>query len=252
MGWIGIRIIVSWPSHPLYFMVYLFILLPLLIIAPGIYSYLFTFTGMPRLPAIILGSTLVLLSLTLSFVNIVLKEISTGPPRITLRTRYIYFLGMYFPVISPEITYNRLIIAVNAGGAIIPVGLSLVLLGYLSMVPRMLLASTIGILVTSIVTYYSSRSIPGVGIAVPGFIPSITAVLITIILVQNPVYGVPIAYVSGTLGSLIGADVLRLMRDIRIFLESGSSLLSIGGAGTFDGVFLSGLFAVLWVLLLAP
>ena len=52
--------------------------------------------------------------------------------------------------------------------------------------------------------------------------------------------GAPIiAYASGTLGTILGADLLNLHR-IR---ELGAPLVSIGGAGTFDGVFLSGLIA---------
>jgi len=63
------------------------------------------------------------------------------------------------------------------------------------------------------------------------------------------VFGAPsqyiflIAYAGGTLGTLIGADILNLdkIRDL------GAPVASIGGAGTFDGVFLSGLIAVLLV-----
>ena len=52
-----------------------------------------------------------------------------------------------------------------------------------------------------------------------------------------------IAYVGGTLGTLLGADILNLGK-IR---NLGAPVASIGGAGTFDGVFLSGLIAVLLV-----
>jgi uncharacterized membrane protein len=50
-----------------------------------------------------------------------------------------------------------------------------------------------------------------------------------------------LAYVSGVLGTLIGADLLNLPRIRRL----GAPVASIGGAGTFDGIFLSGLLAVL-------
>ena len=50
-----------------------------------------------------------------------------------------------------------------------------------------------------------------------------------------------VAYVAGTLGTLIGADLLNLGRMRTI----GAPIVSIGGAGTFDGGFLSGLLAVL-------
>jgi uncharacterized membrane protein len=55
-----------------------------------------------------------------------------------------------------------------------------------------------------------------------------------------------IAYVGGTLGTLIGADLLNLRRVEGI----GAPVVSIGGAGTFDGVYLTGLISVLLVLIL--
>jgi uncharacterized membrane protein len=50
-----------------------------------------------------------------------------------------------------------------------------------------------------------------------------------------------VAYVSGVLGTLIGADLLNLNRISKL----GAPVASIGGAGTFDGVFLSGIIAVI-------
>ena len=57
----------------------------------------------------------------------------------------------------------------------------------------------------------------------------------------DPKQAAPVAYVAGTLGVLIGADLLKLnvVRLMRV------SVVSIGGAGTFDGVFLAGLLAAL-------
>ncbi len=49
-----------------------------------------------------------------------------------------------------------------------------------------------------------------------------------------------IAYVSGTLGTLIGADLLNLGKLSQLRVGSAS----IGGAGTWDGVFLTGILAV--------
>ncbi len=47
--------------------------------------------------------------------------------------------------------------------------------------------------------------------------------------------------VAGTLGTLIGADVMNLTK----LRGLGAPVVSIGGAGTFDGIFLAGLIAVL-------
>lgn len=54
-----------------------------------------------------------------------------------------------------------------------------------------------------------------------------------------------IAYIGGTLGALIGADLMNLRK-----IAGVGPVVSIGGAGTFDGVFLTGLMSVLIVLLL--
>jgi uncharacterized membrane protein len=51
----------------------------------------------------------------------------------------------------------------------------------------------------------------------------------------------PVAYVSGSLGTLIGADLMNLDK----IKGLGTPVVSIGGAGTFDGIFVTGLFAVI-------
>jgi uncharacterized membrane protein len=50
-----------------------------------------------------------------------------------------------------------------------------------------------------------------------------------------------IAYVSGAIGTLIGADLTNL----HAVANLGAPVASIGAAGTFDGVFLTGIIAVL-------
>jgi uncharacterized membrane protein len=51
----------------------------------------------------------------------------------------------------------------------------------------------------------------------------------------------PLAYIAGSLGTLIGADLMNLGR-VR---SLGAPVASIGGAGKFDGIFLTGFVAVL-------
>jgi uncharacterized membrane protein len=81
--------------------------------------------------------------------------------------------------------------------------------------------------------------LPGIGIGMPIFIAPISAAMVALFLSpeQSPV----LAYISGTLGVLLGADLLRL-KDIR---SLGTPVASIGGAGTFDGIFITGIVAVL-------
>jgi uncharacterized membrane protein len=79
----------------------------------------------------------------------------------------------------------------------------------------------------------------GVGISVPIFIPPLVAALAAVVLSRRQ--AAPLAYIAGCLGTLIGADLLNLGS----IQGLGAPIASIGGAGTFDGVFLTGIIAVL-------
>jgi uncharacterized membrane protein len=81
--------------------------------------------------------------------------------------------------------------------------------------------------------------VPGIGIAIPSLVPPIIAATVALLVARTNVAAV--AYVSGSLGTLIGADLLNLGR----IQGLGAPVVSIGGAGTFDGVFLTGIIAVL-------
>ena len=131
---------------------------------------------------------------------------------------------------------DRIIVAINLGGAIMPVLFSLYLL---ARVDLNLLAAIVATLVVSSISYFLSRPIPGLGIAMPVFIPPMAAAVCAFIFA--PEHSAPLAYISGTLGVIIGADLLRLKEIQHI----GASVVSIGGAGTFDGIFLTGIVAVL-------
>ncbi|GAH28758.1 unnamed protein product, partial [marine sediment metagenome] len=81
--------------------------------------------------------------------------------------------------------------------------------------------------------------IPGRGIALPFFIPPLFAVLFALMLAPN--FAAPCAFISGVLGTLIGADLLNLKKVQKI----SPGFLSIGGAGVFDGIFLVGMVSAL-------
>jgi hypothetical protein len=70
-------------------------------------------------------------------------------------------------------------------------------------------------------------------------IPPLCAALVALIL--TPAQAPLTAYVSGTMGTLIGADLLNLHRIAGL----RAPVASIGGAGTFDGIFVTGIVAVL-------
>jgi len=131
---------------------------------------------------------------------------------------------------------GKIMVAVNVGGAVVPVAFSLYLIAHN---PLNLLQIAAAVAAVAIIVRKFSRPIPGIGIGIPILIAPIAAALIATIL--DPQQRAPLAYIGGTLGVLIGADLIRL-KDIS---KLGSPFASIGGAGTFDGVFLTGLVAVL-------
>lgn len=138
--------------------------------------------------------------------------------------------------VPPTMFSGKTIVAVNVGGCLIPLGFSLYLMKNTALgIGETLLA----IAVVTIVSRWASRPIPGLGIGMPIFIAPVTAALIAVLV--DPAQSAPLAYIAGTLGVLIGADLLRL-NDIR---RMGTPLASIGGAGTFDGIFITGIVAVL-------
>ena len=95
------------------------------------------------------------------------------------------------------------------------------------------------IAIVAVVCYLASRPVRGIGIGMPVFVAPFTAALTALLIA--PENSAPMAYICGTMGVLIGADLLRL-NDIR---KIGTAVASIGGAGTFDGIFLTGIVAVL-------
>jgi hypothetical protein len=62
--------------------------------------------------------------------------------------------------------------------------------------------------VVSAICYNMATPVPGVGIAIPIFIPPIAAAIAA--LITSPRKASPLAYVSGGQGTLIGADLLNL------------------------------------------
>jgi uncharacterized membrane protein len=97
----------------------------------------------------------------------------------------------------------------------------------------------IAIAIVAAVMHRLARPVEGLGIAVPLLIPPLCAALTALIL--TPEQAPLTAYVSGTMGTLIGADLLNLHR----LTGLRAPVASIGGAGTFDGVFITGIIAVL-------
>ncbi|MEK6634067.1 MAG: DUF1614 domain-containing protein [Nitrospirota bacterium] len=126
------------------------------------------------------------------------------------------------------------IIAVNAGGCLIPLGLALYETLFLVIEdPVALWGLLVAVLLNTFACYWMARPIEGIGIAMPGLMPALGAVAMA------PEHAAPVAFVAGVLGPLIGADLLHL-RDME---KIATGVASIGGAGTFDGIVLSGIVA---------
>ncbi len=130
------------------------------------------------------------------------------------------------------------VIAVNVGGCLIPVGLAVYEMGYaLSGSGSMLFGLALAALTNIAVCYWMARPVPKVGIALPGLIPAVVAAACALWL--TPKEAPPVAFIAGVLGPLVGADLLHLRDVARI----ATGMASIGGAGTFDGIVLSGIVA---------
>lgn len=170
-------------------------------------------------------------SLLGSYINIPVAQLR---PEEVVSDRLVTFFGVTYVVPAVE-RWPGTIIAVNVGGALIPTILSVYLLVSNQLFGKGLLATAI----VAAVVHGLAQPVPGVGISVPILVPPLVAAGAAILLSRY--HGPPLAYIAGSLGTLIGADLLNLGH----IQGLGAPIASIGGAGTFDGVFLSGILAVL-------
>ena len=166
-----------------------------------------------------------------SIFNIPIAEL---PPERVVSDRIIDFFGMRYvvPVVSD---WGGTVVAVNVGGAVIPTMMSIYLLIKRELWAKGLVATAI----VALVIHWMANPVPGLGIAVPVFMPVLVTAIVAVILSREE--SAPIAYISGSLGTLIGADLTNLDKVRGL----GAPVASIGGAGTFDGIFLTGILAVL-------
>jgi len=223
------------PSSPHFFplalpvvaLLFVLVLVMLAMLEVGVLDYAYEKLGVPHRAAI----ALLVLSLLGSYVNIPIAEL---PAERIVSGEQVVFFGVRYTVPVVE-DWPRTLIAVNLGGAVVPVLLSLYLLARTGLFGPAALA--IG--VVALAVHALARPVPGVGIAVPALVPPVIAVIAAFFLARDAAPAV--AYAAGSLGTLIGADLLNLRR-IR---GLGAPVASIGGAGTFDGIFVTGILAVL-------
>lgn len=172
-----------------------------------------------------------LASLAGSYFNIPLAEL---PQREIVSGQLVYYFGMQYviPMVSAA---PGTVIAVNVGGAIIPVTIS----AYLLIRHRLWLHAPVAIACVAALSHWLAHPVVGLGIAVPVFVPALATAITAMVLSRK--HAPSLAYIAGSCGTLIGADLLNLDR----LQGLGAPVASIGGAGTFDGIFLTGVLAVL-------
>ena len=175
------------------------------------------------------------LSLAGSYINIPIKRF---PQETMSNEREVSYFGIRYRI--PKAGKPETVLAINVGGAIIPCLLSFYLFFKTGLWVKGLAVTAIMVFVTHLL----AKPVKGVGIAMPAFIPPLVAAVISVIFSYD--YAPVLAYIGGTLGTLIGADLLNIDK----IKDLGAPVASIGGAGTFDGIFLSGIMAVLLATIL--
>ena len=216
------------PLTPEFFsiLVGLFVIV-LLLVQLGVLRYAYMRLGMSSGAALLL----LLASLVGSYFNMPVAEL---PGERVMSGEVIDFFGMRYVVPVVE-NWPGTLIAVNVGGAVIPVLVSLYLLARHALWIRGVVATA----VVALVIHWFADPVRGVGIAVPVFLPALITAVLAVVLARER--AAPLAYVAGSLGTLIGADLTNLDK----ISDLGAPVASIGGAGTFDGIFVTAILAVL-------
>ncbi len=178
----------------------------------------------------LLGYAFFLLCLLGGGINIPLYRDKTAycPPEDDMSLFYRRYFGIRMPVCQ------RSILAINLGGAVLPGLLSIYLLKFVPLTSVVLATA-----ITTVTAYLLSKPMKGVGIVMPPFVPPLVAALTAVIIAREE--APQLAYISGVIGTILGADILRLHQIKKL----GASIMSIGGAGVFDGIYLVGLVSVL-------
>jgi uncharacterized membrane protein len=186
------------------------------------------------------GAALMLLfgSLIGSYFNI---PITVLPGQTVQSGQIVDYFGMQY-VVPYVVSSPGTVIAVNVGGAVIPTLMST----YLVLRYQLWLKALIATVAIAFIIHMMATPVHGIGIAVPVFAPVVATAILAFILSRE--YAAPLAYIGGSMGTLIGADLLNLDKINGL----GAPVASIGGAGTFDGIFLTGILAVLLAGIASP
>jgi uncharacterized membrane protein len=184
---------------------------------------------------IFVGSTLLFFSFDPSILLYVYGSLGIG-----------IFVPLHFVVFQPFLVVgssNGLAIGFDIAGFLIPFFISLKMVLDRRSPIR---ASLFGIACIAAVSYLTSAFVAGEGVIIRNiYVIAIAASIIGIVLAKRQWGSVgPIAYVSGSLGVLLGADLVRIGDILAYQPPRGFAFASIGGAGVFDAIFLVGVLAV--------
>jgi uncharacterized membrane protein len=214
----------AWPF--LLILAVLFIMLVVLV-EVGVLSYAYVRMGIaPRYVLAVL-----LLSLLGSYINIPVAQL---PAERVVSDTVVDYFGIQY-IIPTVHEWPGTIIAVNVGGAVVPALLSL----YLFFKNRLFVRGILAVAIVAFFVHLLAKPVRGLGITVPIFVPPLIAAGVAMLLAWR--HAPPLAYIAGSMGTLIGADLMNL----GAVQGLGAPVASIGGAGTFDGIFLTGIIAVL-------
>lgn len=185
----------------------------------------------------VLAPFIVLVMFVGSLINIpILRE--SIPAHLLHHPLNVWGLERHWPKMQQRVTER--VIAINVGGFVVP----MLLVVYEVIIiwtrqPEVLLPMVLAVLINIIICYSLAQPIPQIGITLPALVPGVCAAICALLLA--PDLSAPVAFCAGVLGPVIGADFMYLNK-IR---QTQVGLASIGGAGTFDGIVISGLVAVL-------
>jgi uncharacterized membrane protein len=212
---------------PFLFILFLLLGFLILLVQIGILEYAYEKMGIHRRYVF----ALLFLSLVGSYVNIPVAQL---PGEKIISGQEVFFFGMRY-VIPLVHEWPRTVVAVNLGGAVVPTVVSL----YLMIKNKLYVQGLMSVAIVASIVHWLAQPVTGLGIAVPIFIPPLAAAGTALLISRRA--APPLAYIAGSLGTLIGGDLLNINR----LQGLGAPIASIGGAGTFDGIFLAGIIAVL-------
>ena len=124
-------------------------------------------------------------------------------------------------------------VAVNVGGAIIPLLISCYLL---RKAPLLKTALAVAVVAT-VSSFLAKVDAQGISLHLGFLILPFTAVSVALILTGRN--APQVAFIAGTIGAIIGVDLVH----VRELIHLGAAGMSMGGRGVFDGIFTTGIIS---------